>query len=91
MLERARERKKDILSTHRERRNLEELKWISRDIAAILRRDQFQEQFRFLKEGICARDLKNRLLNAEGDSLEQTRRRKIPYDKPAINIATTES
>ncbi len=82
MLESTTERKKNILSTHRERRNLEELKRISPDIAAVLRRDQSQEQFKFLKEGIWARNLQKQLLKEEGDALEQTRRRTIPYDKP---------
>ncbi len=48
----------------------------------MLHRDQFQERFRFLKEGISAIDLKKQLLKAEGDTFEQTRKRKIPYDKP---------
>ncbi len=47
----------------------------------MLRRDQFQKQFRLLKEGTRARDLKKQPLKA-GNTLEQTRNRKIPYDKP---------
>ncbi len=59
----------------------------------MLRRGQFQEQFRFLKEGICARDLKKQLLKAEGYTLEQTGGGNTlrQTDAAASNIATTEA
>ncbi len=43
MLARAREQKKKILAQPRQDRNMTELQWISRDIAAMLRKVQFRE------------------------------------------------
>ncbi len=87
------QKKTDILSTYRECKNLEELHWISRDIAAMLGHDQFQKQFRFLKEGIRSRDLTkapntrkrySRTDREAENTLRQT-------DTAASNIASTES
>ncbi len=72
MLERAVERKKYIVSQPREDRDFEDLQWSSRDIEAMLRRDQFQSTLQHFKNGTSAKKLKNMLFKEEGEETEST-------------------
>ncbi len=60
----------EILAQPRLHRNMTELQWISRDIAAMLDRDQFQEALIHLKNGLSAKQLKSMLIREEGEALE---------------------
>ncbi len=68
----------EILAQPRPQRNMIELQWISRDIAAMLCRDQFQEALMHLKNGLSANKLKSMLIREEGEALETHRKRKHP-------------
>ncbi len=68
MLERAKERKERILSEPPFTRNVGELQWACRDIAAMLRREQFEEMVDHLKNGISAKHLKIVLFKEDGAS-----------------------
>ncbi len=81
-LERAKERKEKILSETLPARNIGELQWACRDIAAMLRREQFKIVFDHLKNGIPARKLRNMLFMEDGASTEAHRKWKIPVDRP---------
>ncbi len=59
-----------------------QLQWISRDIAAMLRKFQFRAALGHLEKGTSAKQLKSILIIEEGDALETHRKGKIPYDKP---------
>ncbi len=72
----------EILAQPRLHRNMTELQWICRDIAAMLDRDHFQEALIHLKNRLCAKQLKSMLVREEGEALETHRKRKIPYDRP---------
>ncbi len=71
MLERARNRKNFLLTQQRDRRNSEELQWTNRDVAAMLRREQFQYPFNHLKKGLKAKQLHAQMIADVEDSLRQ--------------------
>lgn len=80
MLVRANTKKESLLVVPRDSRDVDELQWVCRDMAAMLRHEQFEKALEYLKQGISAGSLKASLFNVEGESLGSSRKRKIPYD-----------
>ncbi len=74
MLERAEERKEDSIGTS-PHENVGELQWACRDIAAMLRREQFEEVVDHLKNGISAKYLRIELFKEDGAPSESHRKR----------------
>lgn len=60
---------------------MEELQCVGRDKAEILRHEQFEKVFEYLRQGISSSMLKATLFKQD-DSLEPNRKRKISYDIP---------
>ncbi len=87
MLQRSRNRTKSLLNQRRDRRNLEELLWTNRGIAAMLRREKFQDLLNHIKKGLRAKQLQTQLTADDGRLSETTRKRKIPVDQPGVVLA----
>ncbi len=66
-----------------------ELQWICRDIAATLRKGQFQEALGNLEKGTSAKQLKSILMMEEGDALETHKEKKDPVRQATGNSGYT--
>ncbi len=84
MLEISRNCKISLLNQRRDRIYFEEFQWTNRDIAAVLRREQFQDPLNHIKEGLKAKQLQAQLPADDGRLSETTKKRKIPFDQPRV-------
>ncbi len=77
MLQRVRSRKEAILRRQRSERNFDELQWVSRDIAAMLRRENVKLPLQYTRENLSAGALKKKLFIEEASRLEERTKRQI--------------
>ncbi len=82
MLQRERSRKEAILQRQNFERNFDELEWVSRDIAVMLRREKFQLPLQYTRESLSEGAPNTKLFIEEASRLEKRRKRQLPYEEP---------
>ncbi len=82
MSQRAKPRKESIVRSWRAERNLDDLRWVSRDIAAMQRQEQFKLPLRHIWEILNVEELRKKLFIEERSRLEGSRERQNPREEP---------